>query len=418
MKVLWFEVTRPSGYDGGGGVIGGWQDSLENIVRSCQEISLAIAFETNSPEPMKVVDGVTYIPIYVNYTAEEKKEYLWTWEVNARKLVTLIDEVVKQYTPDIIHVFGCEWPFGLIAENTKIPVVIHIQGAIVPYNNAMFPPRYNLFDMYWAVGWKHPRRLYSIWRNYKKDMSREVIERRIWKACSNYMGRTDWDRRLSLVMHPGRRYFHVEEAIRSVFLSGDFCWKPNEGGKLRLFSTGCSTFWKGPDMLLKTARLLTELEVDFVWEVAGIMPQEIRRVVEHKEMASFSDCHIKFLGYVTPDRLVQKLSTTTIYVQTSYCENSPNSICEAQCLGVPVVSTNVGGISSLIRNGIDGLLVAANDPWQMASTIIELSADKERMSSFSKNSRSFALQRHSPQNILKELLICYRSLFKEKRDLK
>ena len=44
MKVLWFEVTQPSQYGEDGLVIGGWQDSLEHIVRKTNEIQLSIAF--------------------------------------------------------------------------------------------------------------------------------------------------------------------------------------------------------------------------------------------------------------------------------------------------------------------------------------------------------------------------------------
>ena len=44
MRVLWFEVTEPSAYVSGGTPIGGWQDSLERIVRTVPNIELVIAF--------------------------------------------------------------------------------------------------------------------------------------------------------------------------------------------------------------------------------------------------------------------------------------------------------------------------------------------------------------------------------------
>lgn len=82
-------------------------------------------------------------------------------------------------------------------------------------------------------------------------------------------------------------------------------------------------------------------------------------------------------------------------------------------LGVPVVSTNVGGISTLVRNGVDGDLVPANDPWQLADAIMRLSKDEERMEQYSANTLAFARQRHGEANILAELMTCYNDLLKK-----
>lgn len=57
---------------------------------------------------------------------------------------------------------------------------------------------------------------------------------------------------------------------------------------------------------------------------------------------------------------------------------------------MPVVSTNVGGIASLVRDGKDGVLIQANAPWQMANAIIELNSDKDRMKQYSENTKVLA----------------------------
>ena len=59
MKVLWFEVTAPHGYNGKGQVLGGWQDSLERVVKACKDIELVVSFESrNGESEVKIVDGV------------------------------------------------------------------------------------------------------------------------------------------------------------------------------------------------------------------------------------------------------------------------------------------------------------------------------------------------------------------------
>ena len=236
------------------------------------------------------------------------------------------------------------------------------------------------------------------------------MEKNVWCVVPNYMGRTHWDYALSHIFHPDCRYYHVEESLRPEFLSSNLLWKYNVKSKIRLFTIGCTTFWKGPEMLLKTARILKEYGFDFEWFVSGHFPETLKKVIENTEHTTFSQNNVSFLGVLQVEKLIEELSNSTIYVHTAYIDNSPNSICEAQCLGVPVISTNVGGISSLLQNGKYGMLVPANDPWQMAFSIIKLSSDKKAMSELSTQARLFALKRHDSQNIRNQLSSCYRDI--------
>ncbi len=409
MKILWFEVTEPSAYVLDKPPIGGWQDSLERIVRTVPEIELTIAFVSEESSEVKVIDGVTYVPIKVEWTRKERI-FGKHWDLYVKKVIPEAKRIVEAYKPSLIQVFGTEWPLGQIAAYTDVPVVIHIMGAIVPYNNANYPPGYSFMDSF-ARNCCHPKKLLGLWMSERDSKNWEEWERKTWKLVKYYMGRTQWDCSLSNVMHPGRKYFHVEEALRTDFFIGEDKWKlPHEGEKLKLISTGCSSYWKGPDMLLKVANILKCLDVNFEWKVAGNMNPSIMRDVENHEGVSFEDCNVDIIGFKKPSELMGILCNSTIYVHTAYIENSPNSICEAQCLGLPVVSTNVGGIASLVRNDADGILVAANDPWQMVDAILRLWKDKELMKSMSERSSAFALKRHNDENIKQQLLFCYNSI--------
>lgn len=413
MKVLWFEISTPSRYKDDGRVVCGWQDALENIVKDCREIKLYIAFETEEPDAkVKVIDEVTYIPMVTRYSFTERKLSNWTWKVNEDKVIPLGRKVIEEYKPDIIHVFGNEWPFGLLAQYTDIPLVIHIQGSIIPYNNALYPPKYNGYTFVKAAGWNLRKDWHRL-NDYYKDKSRLEMEKRTWKCVKYYMGRTSWDKALVNTLTKGSTYHHVEEALRPTFLENKKLWSCPNGGKLRLLSTGCGSFWKGIDVMLKTANVLKEAGVDFEWNVAGSLSSELKEIVEKKEELRYADNNINILGYCTPEQLIDIMCNSTMYVHTAYIENSPNSICEAQLVGMPIVSTMVGGISTLVRNGEEGDLLPANDPWQIANAIIELSKDNERMMRYSKNSRQHALERHNPENIMNQLLKCYKDLVKQ-----
>lgn len=408
MKVLWFEVSEPGAYVSEKKPIGGWQDSLERIIRTVPDIELTISFISEKLSEVKVIDGVTYVPIFIKWPFFERK-FRKHWDIYVEKMMPAAKRIIDEYKPDLIHVFGTEWSFGQVARFTDIPVVIHIMGAIVPYNNALYPPGFSYSGQICHY-WRNPKKVFDLWRGRRNQKNWEKWERSTWSLVSNYMGRTQWDKSLSNVMHPGRRYFHVDEALRPEFLSGSNGWSVPEDGKLRLISTGCSTFWKGPDMMLKVAKILTDLAVPFEWQIAGRMDPTVKRMTEKQVGYRFEDCNIKILGFTQPTELMCILCSSTMYVHTAYIENSPNSICEAQCLGLPVVSTNVGGIASLVRQDVDGILVPANDPWQMADAIIELSKDRERMKRYSDSSRNIALARHNDERIKEQLLDCYHQI--------
>ncbi len=410
MKVLWFNRSCPAIYkESLGTLLGGWQDSLERILKNNTDIELYIAFNGNGS--VKVIDRVTYIPLNIYLSTFEKLKNQFTWTVESGKLVKQAIKTVENYKPDLIHVFGTEWPFGLIAKYTDIPVVVHMQGAIAPYYNAKYPPGYNIFTYICAMKGNFARYIWYCIQSIKQK-SREKMERQVFENVKYYMGRTCWDKAVTKIYNPERMYFHVDEALRPAFINSKVTWNLNEQNlkKLKLVTVGCSTLYKGLDMMIKTAKLLKQLNVDFEWNVVGHLPNEFRMMVEYKEKKKFSDCNINILGFMQPEDMTTLLCNSTMYVHTAYIENSPNSLCEAQILGVPVVSTNVGGISSLVGDGVDGILVPANDPFRMAYEILSLYNDKNRMRDYSIKGMARAKERHNPENIAKDLMNCYNTI--------
>lgn len=85
--------------------------------------------------------------------------------------------------------------------------------------------------------------------------------------------------------------------------------------------------------------------------------------------------NVTFVGRVAPSEIQRYYSEADVYVQTPSIDNMPLSVLEAFASGLPVVSTNVGGVSSILRDGIDGLLVADDDDKALATGVLKLLAD-------------------------------------------
>lgn len=411
MRILWFETSVPCRYNPDKNPTMGWQDALQDIVMGRPEVELAIAFENPGYGEIREIDNVTYFPINTTYSWWERQRNKAGWEIVIEKTMDKALEIVNSYKPDIIHVFGSEWCFGLLAERTDIPVVVHMQGSMPPYNNALLPPLYSVFDLVVGMGFNlHTQ--FNAWLYRKKDSSRQAMEEKILKRVRYYMGRTDWDRNLVNLFHPGCKYFYCSEALRSSILQTDMPWQPPHNRTFRIVTTGISSFWKGIDTILRTAHLLKERGFDFEWICAGSMGKLNKKIVEHKEKMCYEENNVKIAGFLNSDQLQELLLSADLYVHTAYIDNSPNAVCEAQYLGLPIIATYVGGIPSLIDNGKDGILIPANAPYTLTSVILDLSQNESRRVDMGKSSRAKALERHRPENIVHDLFHCYKSILR------
>lgn len=95
--------------------------------------------------------------------------------------------------------------------------------------------------------------------------------------------------------------------------------------------------------------------------------------------------NVEFRGLVSPDKMNELYDEADIYLNSSNIDNMPGSIIESFACGLPVVSTNAGGIRCIIAHGRTGLLVPKNDFNAMASWAIRLLETPELAESIARN---------------------------------
>ena len=134
------------------------------------------------------------------------------------------------------------------------------------------------------------------------------------------------------------------------------------------------------------------------------------RFFEEETGICANDVNVKLLGRQQPEQLVAGLLLSNLYVHPSYIDNSPNSLCEAQYLGVPIIATNGGGVSAILKDGITGRLVPANAPYDMAFAIKDCHDNEKTWAEMAEKGSEDAHQRHNPDSIIKDLLNVYRTI--------
>ena len=120
---------------------------------------------------------------------------------------------------------------------------------------------------------------------------------------------------------------------------------------------------------------------------------------------------VRFTGRVAPADIPRYYDEADIYVQTPDIDNMPLSVLEAYASGAPVVATNVGGLPSMLTDGVHGLLATANDHHSVAARIIDLLEDPERAARLAANAYERCRQ-YTWEAVRPEWLTVYRGLLR------
>lgn len=413
MKILWFS-NNPCGSVrrfSQNTTMGGWLISLEDEIKKYPQIELSVAFFSNIKEEPFYYKGVHYYPMYMPKSRTKIgriSERFKSTETIDKKKYPIMMNIVKSIHPDLIHIHGTEESFGVIQNTVKdIPIVFSIQGLIAPYTEKFFSgyPKNiinhyeSFFDKMRGLG------INRVYRNFCERSYREIN----YLSKSRYIiGRTMFDHRVPLLVNPNIKYFKGEEIMRKPFYESKWLGGGNKK-QFTIVTTISIGVYKGYETLLHTASLLKKFaNFDFEWQIIGYDSslQMIRISEKYKNIKS-ADSNIRFMGRCSAEQMIEILINADVYCHVSHIENSPNSVCEAMLLGMPVIATATGGTQSLLTDGLEGYLIQDGDPYICAGTIVKIQQNKENAKKIGENARKRALERHNPKKIGNLLMETY-----------
>ena len=416
MRILWFAITPCGAAEKltPGSFTAGWLASLEQQVKHDPFIDLSVSFYYNGElEPFEY-NSVQYYPVSRGRGQSKfakLMDRLEAYQENRdERYIEKLVKVIETVRPDVIHIHGTEDNFGLIQKYIQLPVVFSIQSLLTPYCEKFFSgiPRSvasskeNFSSKLLIDSVRNNFFLFSKWAKREVEML---------KPARFIIGRTSWDKRATRILAPKSLYFVGNEIMRSSFYSR--VWQKQAfSPTITIVTTMSGGLYKGLESVLKTAAVLTAHHFNFQWLVigqteSGKYPQMVQRWIKK----DYSQNGVVFMGSKTESELVEILCEADIYCQVSHIENSPNSLCEAMLLGMPVVATFAGGTDSMLESGSQGMLVQDGDSYSLAGAITELAEDFEKSRQYGQNARKAALERHDPKKVANEIIDVYKAIY-------
>ncbi|WP_439151528.1 glycosyltransferase family 4 protein [Winogradskyella sp.] len=125
-------------------------------------------------------------------------------------------------------------------------------------------------------------------------------------------------------------------------------------------------------------------------ELTMIGPEIDGSLALTKQKAQQYNLEVKFTGKLSKRQWIETAKDFNIFINTTNFDNTPVSIIEAMALGLPIVSTNAGGLPYLISDLEDGLLVPVNNASAMVDAIKLIAANETLRQKLIRNARQKA----------------------------
>lgn len=334
-------------------VVGGWMySSIKRLRNCCKNMVLGVATVYSGKDFKKVeIDGIIYylLPLYGGNMQVYHKHLELIWQ-----------QIARDFFPDLVHLHGTEFPHGLafLRMNLNVKTVVSIQG-LVSVCQRYYLKGLGFKDIIGNITFRDVIRLDNLWQQRNDFKRRGIYEREIINRSNCIIGRTTWDEAHCRSISPHSKYYFCNETLRDEFYS--YRWAYNTCEKHSLFLSQANYPIKGLHIVLKALPLVKREFSDVKLYIAGYdirrtgaIGNRIRRGGYGKYILRLIkkmglESNVIFTGPLTEKQMCRQYLRTNIFICPSSIENSPNSLGEAQLMGVPCIASYVGGIPDIMK---------------------------------------------------------------------
>ena len=178
-------------------------------------------------------------------------------------------------------------------------------------------------------------------------------------------------------------------------------------GKIILF-VGTLRPVKGVRYLIEAMKIVTDKNKNKRLFIVG--DGEERGYLESLVRNLNIERYVTFVGKVPNEEVPEYMGASDVFVLPSLSEGFPVTVIEAMASGLPIVATDVRGLSEIIKNGENGFLVKPKNSIEIAEKVLLLLEDDELRRRISRNNKE-EVKRYSWENIVENLKEVYLGCF-------
>lgn len=322
--------------------------------------------------------------------------------INSRKEQTFLKKaylIIKAIEPDLIHIHGTEKISGLLDNiygPLNIPIIISIQGLTGPIFKTMFPKfiRFHMIIFYSNLSLISKIKRHLDQTGYFISLFNSGIrEKNILMKNKYFFGRTEFDKTYLKLINQDSFYFQEPRILREVFYHER--WSINHIDKYSIILLNIRGTNKSAETAINAICTLIKQYPNLKLRIAGInADQPYTQYLLYLSKKRGVLKNVELLGYLDEYETINWLKRSHLFCLTSLIENSPNTLAEAQIIGMPCIAHIVGGVQSYIENECS--LTYENDNYlELASKINVLFSDDNYAVALGLKAYSIAQKRHN-----------------------
>lgn len=393
-------------------VLGGWLIALSDRLKNDPTIELVYCFPQKRTSVLlyKKMDNIVY------YGFPERLE---SNKYNSKLESTFFD-IYEKEKPDVIHIFGTEYPHTLAVIQSGIDlkkIVISIQGLVsiiaqhycvgIPFADQIFP----CFDSKNGIR--------AIYKEKYEFIIKGKREQKVLKKGVNFEGRTDFDHANICIQNPKAKYFKCNRILRQIFYKHQ--WELDKCERNTIFLSQASYPVKGFHIFLEALYMVKKMGIQVKVYIGGTniltAPYNssdpyaiyIKKTVNKYNLKN----DIVFLGSLNEEKICAQYLKAHVFVSASVIENAPNSLGEAMILGVPSIASDVGGVSNMLLHEVEGYIYRVDAPYLLAYYLYRIMTDDKLAVKFSKNGHERAKKTYDIDTNVESVMDMYKAIMTE-----
>ncbi|MCM8830195.1 MAG: glycosyltransferase family 4 protein [Candidatus Omnitrophica bacterium] len=294
--------------------------------------------------------------------------------------IFLLLRVIKKEMFDIVNTHSSvdSWIGGIAAKLAKVPIIIRTRHLDIPCKRDVLHFIHYLPDMYITCG---------------ETMRKNLIEK----------GKFPSDKIISIPTGISEDFFNVKRDLNAKIKYG------LDKTSIVITNVGILRKVKGHKTTLQAVKSVVRHFPNAKFLIVGDGPYR-KNLEELTDILGIKQ-YVIFTGFI--DNIPEIYSFADVAILTSWSEGIPQSILQAMAAGVPVVSTEVGGVPEVIKQEKTGLLVKPGDYEALAGCIVRILRNPTFAAALAKNAKEFVKRDYSVECMLDKIEDLYAHLLKK-----